>query len=441
MSPIHPQITSSSSAEEVRNQEPLDAPKLESHASHAGKKCHYEKYRSPVQTLVGGRERQTDSHAACVLPRRHLERLFLDAAVHPSLGSVVAVVRFIGAIYGRSDRSAQLREQARRNISCPTDSPGVPHADPFLVQARLLFSIALFWSSDEAETQQIMDGAVSLALDLPTLYIVDAYYADMQRSMNYPTRDLRATVGLPCEETDMNWACLIDAVDAIIDGWLLLLPESKRHVMTKEGVVDELMFQAQMVCTHHRWIIGCHRQHSALLFHPLEIISSCATGGPDNLLAAGELVNIHTTRCLRSIEAQIRPLALPARSFRHTPFTDLHGDDGDGPPALGLQVPPEGREAQDCQAPDPAEHRLPQGAGGLLAAGGPERNVREIQHISQEVLGLAPKTGSSDSVDCHESSMEGSLARDAFSFAFHGESESSTQLGLDQRSFQLRAMA
>lgn len=38
----------------------------------------------------------------------------------------------------------------------------------------------------------------------------------------------------------------VDAVDAIVEGWFLLLPESKRQVMGKDGVIDELMFQAHM---------------------------------------------------------------------------------------------------------------------------------------------------------------------------------------------------
>jgi hypothetical protein len=35
-------------------------------------------------------------------------------------------------------------------------------------------------------------------------------------------------------------------VDAIIDGWQLLLPESKRELVSKDGQVDELIFQALM---------------------------------------------------------------------------------------------------------------------------------------------------------------------------------------------------
>lgn len=37
---------------------------------------------------------------------------------------------------------------------------------------------------------------------------------------------------------------MVEALDVVVDGWLLLLPESKRHVMSGDGTIDELMFQA-----------------------------------------------------------------------------------------------------------------------------------------------------------------------------------------------------
>jgi hypothetical protein len=45
-----------------------------------------------------------------------------------------------------------------------------------------------------------------------------------------------------------NWLSpkTIAEVDAIIDGWFLLLPKSKKEVLSEGNVVDELMFQAQM---------------------------------------------------------------------------------------------------------------------------------------------------------------------------------------------------
>lgn len=39
---------------------------------------------------------------------------------------------------------------------------------------------------------------------------------------------------------------LVEAVDAMIDGWLLLLPECKRPLMSKDGEIDELLFYAHM---------------------------------------------------------------------------------------------------------------------------------------------------------------------------------------------------
>ena len=39
---------------------------------------------------------------------------------------------------------------------------------------------------------------------------------------------------------------VVQDVDSIVDGWFLLLPTSKRQVMGKDGLIDELMFQAHM---------------------------------------------------------------------------------------------------------------------------------------------------------------------------------------------------
>lgn len=53
----------------------------------------------------------------------------------------------------------------------------------------------------------------------------------------------------------------------------------------------------------------------------MEIISSCAPTPPlACTLRPGEYETLHTARCLKSIEAQIRLLALPIRQVTHTPF-------------------------------------------------------------------------------------------------------------------------
>jgi hypothetical protein len=40
---------------------------------------------------------------------------------------------------------------------------------------------------------------------------------------------------------------IVQAADAMVDGWLLLLPKDEKPVMTKSGKIDELMFQAHML--------------------------------------------------------------------------------------------------------------------------------------------------------------------------------------------------
>lgn len=46
----------------------------------------------------------------------------------------------------------------------------------------------------------------------------------------------------------LNGSSLIalETVDTVIEGWLLLLPESKRQILSRDGEFDELMFQANM---------------------------------------------------------------------------------------------------------------------------------------------------------------------------------------------------
>jgi hypothetical protein len=39
---------------------------------------------------------------------------------------------------------------------------------------------------------------------------------------------------------------IVDSADSIIEGYLLLLPEERKQVISKSGEMDELMFQAIM---------------------------------------------------------------------------------------------------------------------------------------------------------------------------------------------------
>jgi hypothetical protein len=76
-----------------------------------------------------------------------------------------------------------------------------------------------------------------------------------------------------------------------------------------------------------RALIGLHRPLSDLKFDPMEALSACARTPPPDL-PASELVNVHTVRVLRSIEAQVQLLALPTKTFSHTPFTTCMINEG-----------------------------------------------------------------------------------------------------------------
>lgn len=99
-------------------------------------------------------------------------------------------------------------------------------SEPFLTQAQLLYSVALFWSGDRQQARQYLDDALSLAVDLGMfkqefaaaygegdavleeswrrtwwqIYLVDASYFHIQRNSSFPSKDVPATADLPCEE-------------------------------------------------------------------------------------------------------------------------------------------------------------------------------------------------------------------------------------------------
>lgn len=134
--------------------------------------------------------------------------------------------------------------------------------------------------------------------------------------------------------------------------------------------------------------VGVHRPYSTLLFNPLEIISSCPTGAPDSVLT-GDLANVHTVRCLKSIEAQIRLMALPARPFCHTPFVICMMTSGTIPLLAACRfLFASGRL-------EIARHQIKMSIGCLkaMAEVWPQAavQVRELQMIAQEVLGHASK--------------------------------------------------
>lgn len=101
----------------------------------------------------------------CVLPQRYLRRYLQDPSRRACLEPLVSVLRFIGSLYGLSAESSKLEEQARKcnnSLQCPAGR--LDRA--FLVQSRLLLSIALYWSTDMEESRWALDRAIRDGFDL-----------------------------------------------------------------------------------------------------------------------------------------------------------------------------------------------------------------------------------------------------------------------------------
>ncbi|KAL2802341.1 hypothetical protein BJX63DRAFT_426125 [Aspergillus granulosus] len=296
---------------------------------------------------------------------------------------LIAAMRLIGHIYTFRKWSAVLavlKDQIVNYWALAGPS------DPVVIQARLLYSIALFWFDYKTEAKFGSDNAIHLAVGLQLCR--DEFSAKYAVEDPVHAESWRRTWWMlhviPEPKTLHNFDCLrctasaistapkravkedsthiIEAADAAIDGWLFLLPKDQNRSM-----------------------IGIHRFLSDLKFNPVEDASSYARElPPDNSIP--ELVNVHAARVMRSVEAQIWLLALPVRLFRHTPFTTCIVSDG----ALALLSAyhfflkgPKLAIARD-------QIRMAIGCLKALAEIWPRtaRNVREIQTIAQHVLGL-----------------------------------------------------
>jgi hypothetical protein len=136
--------------------------------------------------------------------------------------AVTPVMRLIGNLYDTHEWSGSLQNEVESRIS------QLPSSDPVQVQCRLLYSIALFWSSYTIKAKEQIDTATGMALELNMhkrefasaygagdvvlmeswrrtwwmLYIVDAYYAGTLGTMNLKAFHVEATVSLPCEEDE-----------------------------------------------------------------------------------------------------------------------------------------------------------------------------------------------------------------------------------------------
>lgn len=161
-----------------------------------------------------------------------------------------------------------------------------------------------------------------------------------------------------------------------------------------------------------------HRPLSDLKFNAVEDISSCARDPPsDN--PTPDLINVHTVRVLRSVEAQIRLLALPSRPFHHTPFVTCMVSEGTLALLSACAFQLSGKELAVARD----QIRMTIGCLKDLGELWPRtaKNVKEIQTIARHVLGLSGSRATGDSSAAGSSNVpslsggesRGSLGSDA----------------------------
>ncbi|KAJ3498330.1 hypothetical protein NLG97_g1202 [Lecanicillium saksenae] len=296
------------------------------------------------------------------------------------------------------------------------------------------------------------------------VFLFDAFYAGTLGKMDFSVIQIDATADLPCDEAEYEsgdipepktlreWECrefdeedkpfssfafligavkcaalakaaslkgdpqkqpsdILHVVDSVLDSWMMLLPKSKKQVMSRNGEIDELMFQAHLLI--HVVMIGFHRPLSDLKFNAVEDISSCARDpAPDG--PTPEHINVHTVRVLRSVESQIRLLALPSRPFNHTPFSTCMVSEGTLALLSACKFLLRGTELAIARD----QIRLTIGCLKNLGDLWPRtaRNVSQIQTIAKHVLGIEnqspPKDASSSRHSATSTSEEAGSSSD-----------------------------
>jgi hypothetical protein len=108
----------------------------------------------------------------------------------------------------------------------------------------------------------------------------------------------------------------VDVVDQYLCNWRLHLPPSKSDIVSNDGHVDEVLFQAHMV--HNGSTIMLHRPRSNLGFGRVEGVNICVQ--PGQVLLPTQTREIHTAKCLTSAENISSLIRLPGQLLQHTPF-------------------------------------------------------------------------------------------------------------------------
>lgn len=157
-----------------------------------------------------------------VFPRSRLLSFNQDPGWRPRLAPLMAVLRLIGNICISQEWSSSLHDSVETCFSEGSNT------DPIMVQARLLYSVALFWQDRKAPALREVAAAAAIAIELKMycrefaadnsgedavlaeswrrtwwmLYILDGCYAGTLGTLEYNVMHVDATVELPCEESE-----------------------------------------------------------------------------------------------------------------------------------------------------------------------------------------------------------------------------------------------
>ncbi|KAL1795365.1 hypothetical protein ACET3X_007181 [Alternaria dauci] len=108
----------------------------------------------------------------------------------------------------------------------------------------------------------------------------------------------------------------VDVVDQYQCNWRLHLPASKMEIVSNDGHIDEVLFQAHMVNAGST--IMLHRPRSNLGFGRVEGVNICVQ--PGQVLLPTQTREIHTAKCLTAAENISALIRLPGNLIKHTPL-------------------------------------------------------------------------------------------------------------------------
>lgn len=147
------------------------------------------------------------------------------------------VVNFVGSHYIPSSQTQEYRDKVLAELTCHTDR------SPCMVQAWLIYSIAIYARGEWQEAQDAFSHSVEIALEIGMnrrefaitghpensieaeslrrtwweLYVTDIFIAAPSKSNTFLCSSMAPEVGLPCEESVYTGTCDIPAPRKILD--------------------------------------------------------------------------------------------------------------------------------------------------------------------------------------------------------------------------------